>query len=92
MSFVESDSKLVTIASMLWRWGPLKFFQLRSQGSALISAFDELYKAPQSIACYLAAAWQRALMRDTFVMHGVGPESRPKLQNTHGAPESGVVG
>ena len=44
-AFVESDYKLVTVVSMLARYGLVNFYKLRSHGERLISAFDRIYGA-----------------------------------------------
>jgi len=45
LAFLEPDSKAAAALSMLWRWGLLSFYRLRSQGQALIDAFEQIYAA-----------------------------------------------
>jgi len=42
---LEGDSEVWTLAVMLLRYGPLTFYRLRSQGQALIDAFNQIYAA-----------------------------------------------
>ena len=64
VAFLESDYKAATILSMLWRYGPLHFFRLRSQGQALITAFEALYKAQDEKKIFRGpeSLWQEASM------------------------------
>ena len=43
--FFESEWKAVTLAKMLYRFGPLDFFQLRAVGKAFIANFTKIYDA-----------------------------------------------
>ena len=44
-AWAESDSAVWTLGSLLWRYGALNFFRLRSHGASLIAAFERVYAA-----------------------------------------------
>ncbi len=44
-AWAESDSDVWTLGSLLWRYGALNFFRLRSHGASLIAAFERVYAA-----------------------------------------------